>query len=111
MKRAKASLFKKIVFPILLVMLFQAVLLYGTTLLGGAVTQLEANAYDIFSEKVQGRKNDLQSEMLQRWSKIAEMLTGLQEDTEAMLAEQGGTLQELMSDPDLSRQLLDDYSD
>lgn len=111
MKRAKASLFKKIVFPILLVMLFQAVLLYGTTLLGGAVTQLEANAYDIFSEKVQGRKNDLQSEMLQRWSKIAEMLTGLQEDTEAMLAEQGGTLQELMSDPDLSRQLLDEYTD
>ena len=70
MKRAKASLFKKIVFPILLVMLFQAVLLYGTTLLGGAVTPLEANAYDIFSEKVQGRKNDLQSEMLQRLSLI-----------------------------------------
>lgn len=111
MKRAKASLFKKIVFPILLVMLFQAVLLYGTTILGGAVTQLEANAYDIFSEKVQGRKNDLQSEMLQRWSKIQEMLTGLQEDTESLLAERGGTLEELMGDPDLSRRLLAEYTD
>lgn len=48
----------------------QAGLIYSVILFGGTTSQLKANAYDILSEKVISRKNDLENEMIQRWSNV-----------------------------------------
>ena len=52
-------------------MLIQAGLIFSVILFGGTTKQMKANAYDILAEKVVSRKNDLENEMIQRWSNVS----------------------------------------
>ena len=67
-KQKNTSLKRKVLFPMILVTLVQAVLFYTTMVWGGAVSQLNENAFDIFNQRVINCKNDLENEMLGRWS-------------------------------------------
>lgn len=55
----------------LIIVLIQSVLIYGAIIYGGSLTELEKNSFDIFGEKVISRKNNLENEMLQRWSELS----------------------------------------
>lgn len=76
------SIVKKILIPMLLVMLLQSGLFAGTILWGGTIDQLNDNSYAIFNERTAGRKNYMQNEMIQHWSNLedyAKKITALAE--------------------------------
>ena len=77
----------KILIPLLLAMLVQAGLIFSVILFGGTTSQLKANAYDILSERVISRKNDLENEMVQRWSNVYGPMQAIQDLTDAVLVE------------------------
>lgn len=63
---------KKMIFPLIIVMLIQTSLFYATILWGGTIKKLNDNSFDILNERVINRKNYIQNEMLQRWSNTSE---------------------------------------
>ena len=65
------SIVKKILLPMTVLLLVQAVLFCGTIFAAGTVNKLSQNAEDILNERVINRKNYLQGEMLQRWSALS----------------------------------------
>lgn len=80
MAQHKTTIFKKILFPLFLVLLFQAVLLFAVIQYGGTVNQLQQSSFDILSEKTTSRKNELENKMVQQWSNLSttvEMITAL----------------------------------
>ena len=80
MAKHKTTIFKKILFPLFLVLLFQAALLFAVIQYGGTADQLQQSSFDILSEKVAGRKNELENKMVQQWSNLSttvEMITTL----------------------------------
>lgn len=70
-KPYQSTIFRKILISMLIIVLIQSVLIYGAIIYGGSLTELEKNSFDIFGEKVISRKNNLENEMLQRWSELS----------------------------------------
>ena len=64
------TILRRLLIPLTAVMLIQAVLFAGTILWGGTVSRLDQNAFDILEQRVTGRKNYLENEMVQHWSHI-----------------------------------------
>lgn len=95
MHSRKRSILTRVLIPVLLVMVVQTGLLYGTILFGGTAGQLENNYFDIFKEKVYSRKNDLENQMIQRWSSLEGTMDTILKQTEAFLAEEQCTAQDL----------------
>lgn len=60
----------KILLPMLLLILVEEIVLIGTTVSGGAVSELNQNARDILSGKVQNRKSYIENEMVNSWMNV-----------------------------------------
>lgn len=100
----------KILIPLLLAMLVQAGLIYSVILFGGTMSQLKSNAYDILSEKVISRKNDLENEMIQRWSNVHGPMQTILDRTETLLTENGTGPASLDVNGDITNTLLRELS-
>ena len=87
MQGKKVTLFRRLLIPLLLVLLSQALLIYGIIIFSGTLTELRQNAMDIYAEKVENRKNILQNEMIQRWSNLGESMGVILEHTAAYLSQ------------------------
>ena len=61
------SMMRKLMIPMIVVLLLQTSLFGGSIILGGILDQMNQNAVDILNERVINRKNYLENEMIQRW--------------------------------------------
>ncbi len=68
-KKSKPIL-KKILIPMLLLILVEEIVLIGTIVGGGAVKELNQNARDILQGKVQNRKSYVENEMINSWMNV-----------------------------------------
>ena len=96
----------KISLPLLLAMLIQAGLIFSVILFGGTTKQMKANAYDILAEKVVSRKNDLENEMIQRWSNVSGPMQTILELTGDVLERYQAGPEALEINADVTNELL-----
>lgn len=91
------SIFRKILNPILVALVLQAVLLYGFIAFGGTLAQLREKTYGIFQEKVDSGRDRLENEMAQRWSNLSETVERVLVETDLLLRESGFSVGEFLS--------------
>ena len=89
------SILKRLLFPMILVMLVQMLLPFGTVLFGGTIEQLNQNAFDLLGERMINRKTYLENDMVQRWSDVAVTAGTLESEASAFLKERGLSAGEL----------------
>lgn len=69
-KKAGNSIMSRILIPVIIALFVQAGLFSVNIILGGTITKLNHNAFDILDGQVINRRNFLQGEMLGRWSNL-----------------------------------------
>lgn len=89
---------QRLLLPMLLVIVLESVLFAVTLLYGGPYQQAVHNSYAIFDQHTASRKNDLENEMLQRWSNIEALQTAVDNATASTLARDGLTYDDLSVD-------------
>ena len=100
------SLAKKLVVPMILVMLIQAGIFLMTIFWGGTIDQLENNSFAILNERVINRKNYLQNEMIQRWSNVQVTVDSINSATDKVLEEYGQNYLDIRSDSEVSTEII-----
>ena len=85
------TILRKMMVPMVVVLLLQACMFLGVLLFGGTLRQLNQNAVEILNERVINRKNYLENEMIQYWSGLDESVEYINGVTAGVLAENGGT--------------------
>lgn len=66
----KKSIFHALFIPLLLIMLFQAVLFYVTAVYGGIEETMNRNAADILTERLINRKNEIETSFTKNWANL-----------------------------------------
>ena len=107
-KLKRNSLIRKLLIPMLLVMLFQAALFTAAILWGGTLNKMNENSFDIFNERVSGRRNYLQSEMIQRWSNVEESVDAVTNKIQDNLAGKNISFGDLATNRDASNALIEE---
>ena len=97
---------KKLLIPMAAVLILQAVLFSTTLLWGGTIEQLDRNAMDILSERVESRKNYLQNEMIQRWTNLESTEASVEAAVVEVLEENGAHIEQLRVNTPLASQVL-----
>lgn len=97
---------RKMMIPMLFVLLLQALLFVGTIIFGGTVDQLNRNAFDILNERVINRKNYIENEM-HRWTSISGTVQKINSQAEELVARSGITVAELSANSPVTAELLD----
>lgn len=82
---SKKSIFRKILVPILILMLVEFGLLYFMFLLGGTSKQMNDNALAFFDQTVSSGGITLQADMIRRWSNLDESVSAIDKKTKAYL--------------------------
>ena len=80
------SIMKKILVPLIILMIIQGCLFCGTILFGGTIEQLNYNAFEILNERVINRKNYIQNEMIQRWSNVEDTVAAVNSKVDNILS-------------------------
>lgn len=111
MRRKKASIQRRILLPMLLIIALQALLFFGTFIVGGTMDRLQSNAFDIFAEKVSGRQADLENDMVQRWSNVQPTADFLLSRAETYLEEKGYSVSDLLQNRDDTNEFLEKNTD
>lgn len=110
-KNKSKSIIIRFLLPMLLVMVLQGCLFCGAILLGGTVEQLDTNAMDILAERVVGRRNYLQNEMIGRWSNLETTVNSVRSAVGDTLRRTGAGYEDLVVNSELSSELLDGLTD
>lgn len=105
------SIMMRILGPVVLLMVIQALLFAGLILWGGTIERLNGNAADILNEKTVNRKNYLENEMIQRWSNLADTEEDVDSTARRLLEDNQADYADLTINSDLSVQLLDEISE
>lgn len=72
MKKKKDTIFKLFIIPLIVIMLIQAVISYGTVLSSGVPRLLEEYSVNLFAQTVENRKNIMENNMIRQWSSFQE---------------------------------------
>lgn len=80
------NIFRRILIPLLILAVAQAGLIYGAVQASGSIQELEHNSFDIFRERVAGRKTEFENSMIQRWSDLEEPMSRLDKTLSLFLA-------------------------
>lgn len=97
-KNSNKSLLNRILVSLLAVMLIQAALFYCAIFKSGTMDKLKDNSFRIFNEKVNGRKNLLQNDMLTRWGDIQSTVEDINSSVSSILEGTGKITAELNVD-------------
>lgn len=89
------SIINRIILSLAAVLTLQALLFAAFILYGGTVEQLNQNALDILNERAINRKNDLQNEMIERWSNLMQSQEIIQAQVDLYLSKRGRTYRDL----------------
>lgn len=74
----------KILLPMLLLILVEEIVLIGTIVSGGAVSELNQNARDILNGKVQNRKSYIENEMVNSWMNVESTVSRISDTAEEL---------------------------
>ncbi len=102
----KRTILKMFIIPLILVMLVQALITYGTVILGGSTSLLARNSVDILSQAVESRKILIENNMVQQWSNIKEEKEQMDANLKAILQREEISIQEFMDNDKLQSELL-----
>lgn len=91
----------------LLLLILQATLFYATILFGGTITSLRENSQDVLNERVQGRKNYLQNDMVERYMNVSDMVGEIRTTLDEVLQESEQSTRELIASPEQCDTLLE----
>ena len=104
--KKKTTLTKKLLWPLLLVVVLLGVLPFVTLLLSGVRETMESNAVDIDSRVVENAAVTLDGAMVDQWSRVGDESEYLDRALEDLLAREGASMQEFLG----SRELQQRYS-
>lgn len=89
--RRRRSIFRSLFVPLLLIMALQAGCFYLAAVYGGIEETLNQNAIDILSERLENRKNELESLFNGKWTKLDDCGAAVK-DTYAQYTQQHGEM-------------------
>ncbi|RHV91722.1 EAL domain-containing protein [Lachnospiraceae bacterium OF09-33XD] len=112
MKKLRSTpISRKLLFPMVILIAIEILLLVGGIFGGGLIQHLEGNEKDILRERVINRKNYLENEMITRWSNVSETVQKVNNTAERLLWSGQISLDTLDDGSDYSTPLLADVSD
>ncbi len=111
MKIRKNSIFVRILFPLLTVILIQTVINYIVISAGGIVSKIEGNAVSIISKNTDNRLNILQSIFVENRSYLADCNSNIKSDIEKYLTDKGVTISDVIENDRLSSELVEVIAD
>ena len=104
------SLIVRLLFPILAVLIFQAILFSGSIMYGGTIEEIREISFNKFNEQVLSRKNYLQRET-QRTANLLKFEHDIQSELDSFLDSNQMDFSELTGDPQLVTELLENTVD
>lgn len=104
------SIFKKLLIPMVIVVLIQMVLFVGGTLFSGIIGTLKDNSFNILNQKIESRRNYIQNEMIQHWSNINEYESIINSTILKKLSIAGLTVKDLDNNRVVTADILNDVS-
>lgn len=102
----KKTIFRLFIIPLVIVMVIQALISYGTFLLSGTPLQLNNNAVGILKRTVENRKLTLESNMVQNWSDIGPLRQEAQQQLQRILERNGYDVVEFLGDKNAKEEYL-----
>lgn len=102
------SILKRILVPLLLLVILQVAVLAGLLFGGGVMNRLNQNSVDIINERVINRKNYLEDEMVKRWSNLDSALNGINQSAEKLKTDDAKKFSRIDSDSSVYTGLLDE---
>ena len=108
--RKNNSIMKKMIFPLIIVMLIQTSLFCATILWGGTIKKLNDNSFDILNERVINRKNYIQNEMLQRWSNTSETEATINSSVKKVLNEKNALIEDVGNNEEINKDIIKSIS-
>ncbi|MEG2007636.1 MAG: EAL domain-containing protein [Oscillospiraceae bacterium] len=111
LRQPKKSILTKMLVSMLLSLLLMFALLSGTIFFGGVTRQLRTNAFDIFGERVSGRRDNLNGEMLQRWTNLGESVQDINKQAARLVAKNSADYSDFTAASPLSRELIEAVSE
>ena len=103
----KKNIFRLFLVPLVLIMLVQALLCYGTVLGSGTFATLSSNSANQFGQAVENRRITLENNMVQRWSSFSEAAQTAQQTLTQTLQTRNLSLDDFLSDSALQEAYLD----
>ncbi len=107
-KQHQNSLFKKILIPLVIIMLFQSILFFAGTYWGGITTAIHKNAEDILKERVINQETGLETRFANQWTNFTVPANNIQALYQN-ITESGNVA--LYQDEDKQKQLLQESRD
>ncbi|MEG1774605.1 MAG: diguanylate cyclase, partial [Oscillospiraceae bacterium] len=83
--RRSSPIFRKILIPMSLLVIFEIALLIGGLFLGGVTTYLDQNERDILHERGINRKTYLENEMVNSWANVGTAVSAINQKAQALL--------------------------
>lgn len=105
------SIMRKLLIPMMIVLIVQATIFVVTILFGGTIEQINRNSFDILNERVINRKNYIENEMVQRWSKFEDIDERLNKTVSQVLETGGHSISDIKSDQALANAVADAASE
>lgn len=103
--KKRQPLFLKIVLPLLIVMLVQAISMVSSVSLNGISGRLKSNAVKLLYQDVEKRCTTMSNNMVERWTGFSSSYLEIQSKISGFLEEKGITSRELAADTRLTEQL------
>lgn len=108
--RNKNSIARKLLIPMIVIVIVQVILFVGTIFTSGIVEILRNNSFNILNQKIELRKNYLENEMIQRWSNIGEYQEKINSRILENLKSRGMTVNDFDKNPQVATDSLKDIS-
>lgn len=109
-RHRSTTLFQRILIPLVIVIVLQALLLCFSLFLGEPMRMLDRNMFQVFNTTTSNRASNLESDMTQYWSVLDECQKQLLFRGQILLQEKAGTIDNLGVDPDLTDAFLSKVS-
>lgn len=111
MRMKKRTIFSLFVVPLILVMVVQAMISYGTFFFSGTPFLLKEYSVGILNQTVENRKILLENDMVQRWSEVKEEEAKAQDALEQQLTARRITVHEFLDNEEAQKAFLEKMLD
>lgn len=105
------SIFRRIVRPLIVLTILDAVLLIVVLRAVGVLSQLNQNSYDIFKKHVDNRQSYLQAQMVGKWMQLEDLSGHINECTASLLRSGRLELDQLDSKPSVCAPIISEVMD
>jgi hypothetical protein len=107
---SKNSIIKKLLIPMISVVVVQVVLFVTVISSSGIIQILKENSFNILNQKVESRGNYLQNEMIQHWSNVNEAEGVINSTILKKLQSKGLKTEDIADDGELATELIKEVS-